>query len=213
MPPSSDKSENIDVGTEDFQSNPFGDMKLDDIPIEIVDDLNDVSDVDVTVTTVKAPPVCVFSPRNDEECIIAALKFSLVINPKLHPVKHIGIGEVMSHPPTVTNPAKLNGACLFNSFSMLLTGHDIYSAIIRHVLCDYISNPVKYKILQPYIPDEFKSGQEYVTAKNMCTFSTWRTEVEIMALAQLSGFDVKIFTPQKQWALYCYDGIIGESSA
>ena len=66
MPPSSDKSETIDVGTEDFQSNPFGEMNINDIPIEIVDDLNDVSDVDVMVTTVEAPPVCIFSPLNDE---------------------------------------------------------------------------------------------------------------------------------------------------
>ena len=66
--------------------------------------------------------------------------------------------------------------------------------------------------MQPYIPDAFKTGKEYVTARNMCMFSTWGTEVEVVAFAQLSGFDVKIFTPQKQWALYCHDGITGESS-
>ena len=122
MAPSSDKSETIDVGTEEIPNNPFSDMNVDEIPIEIVDDLNDVSDVDVTVTTVEVPPVCVFTPLNDEECVIAALKFSLVINPKSHPVKNVGIGKVMSHPPTVTMPAKPNGAYLFNSFSMLLCG-------------------------------------------------------------------------------------------
>ena len=212
MPPSSVKSETIDVGTEDFQRNPFSEMNINDIPIEIVDDLNDVSDVDVMVTTVEAPPVCIFSPLNDEECVIAALKFSLVVNPKSHPVKHVGVGKVMSHPPTVTILAKPNGACLFNLFSMLLTGQDTYSAIIRHIVCNYIGNLVKYKILQPYIPDAFKTRKEYVAARNMHTFSTWGTEVKVVAFTQLSGFDVKIFTPQKQWALYCDDGITGESS-
>ena len=109
-------------------------------------------------------------------------------------------------------PAIGNGACLFNSFSMLLCGRDTYSVIIRHVLCNYISNPLKYNILQLYIPEEFKRGAEYITKQSMQTFSTLGTEVEIMAFTQLSVFDVKVFTPQKQRALYCNDGITGEPS-
>ena len=46
----------------------------------------------------------------------------------------------------------------------------------------------------------------------MQMFSTWGTEVEIIAFTQLSGFDVKVFIPQKQWALYCNDSITGEPS-
>ena len=95
---------------------------------------------------------------------------------------------------------------------LLLCGRDTYSAIIRHILCNYISNPLKYNILQPYIPEDFKSGKEYITKQSMQMFSTWGTEVEIIAFTQLSGFDVKVFTPQKQWALYCNDGITGEPS-
>ena len=63
----------------------------------------------------------------------------------------------------INMPAIGNGACLFNTFSMLLCGKDTYSAIIKHILYNYISNPLKYNILQPYIPEDFKSGKEYVT--------------------------------------------------
>ena len=52
---SSDESETIDVGTEEIPNNPFSNMNVDDIPIEIVDDLNDLSDGDVTVTATEAP--------------------------------------------------------------------------------------------------------------------------------------------------------------
>ena len=53
---SSDESETIDVDTEEIPSNPFSNMNVDDIPIEIVDDLNDLSDDDVTVTATEPPP-------------------------------------------------------------------------------------------------------------------------------------------------------------
>ena len=54
MPLSSDNSETIDVGIE-FPTNPpqntFHNVNVDDIPIEIVDDLNDTCH-NVTVTSV-----------------------------------------------------------------------------------------------------------------------------------------------------------------
>ena len=36
----------------------------------------------------------------------------------------------------------------------------------------------------------------------MRSFTTWRTEVEIFALAQISGFDIIVFTQYKQWIHY-----------
>ena len=119
MPPSSYESETIDVGVE---RNPFGDMNMNEILIEIVDDLNNKSGVDVTVTVVEEPPVCLFMPVCDDDHVVAAMKFSLVINPKSHPVMYCGIGGKISNPPTVTVSAQVNRACLFNSFSLLLSG-------------------------------------------------------------------------------------------
>ena len=46
----------------------------------------------------------------------------------------------------------------------------------------------------------------------MRTFTTWGMEVEIIAFAQLTGFDVKVFTAQKQWALFSHDQVKNESS-
>ena len=56
MPLSSDESDTICVGTEEIPYNPFGNMDVDQILIEIIDDLNDLSDDDVTVTATEAPP-------------------------------------------------------------------------------------------------------------------------------------------------------------
>ena len=127
------------------------------------------------------------------------MKFNLVITGKTHPVKFINVSKLCPYPPVITQAAKLNRACLFNSFSMLLAGRDTYSAIIHHVVCNYISNPVKYKWLQTYLAPKYKSGKDYVVASGMCNFTTWGTEVEIIALAQISGFDIYIYTQNNDW--------------
>ena len=58
----------------------------------------------------------------------------------------------------------------------------MYNAIIRHLVCNYIDNPLKDPFLKVYIPEQFSTGKEYTVAKNMHNFSTWRTEIEIIAL-------------------------------
>ena len=150
---------------------------------------------------------------SDEDCVCTAMKFCLVINPKSHPVRNFGVGKEMANPPTVSIRALGNGACLFNTFSLLLCGQDKYSAIIQHVICKYICNPVKHNFLSPYFPTAYKPGKEYLRGQNMHTFTTWGTKVEIVAFAQLSGFDVKVVTLQKQWALFSHDPVKGESSS
>ena len=102
-------------------------------------------------------------------------------------------------PPVITQSTRGNGACLFNSYSMLLTGRDTFSAIIHHVVCNYISNPVKYKWLQAYIPSQFKSGKDYIMSSAMHNFSSWGTEMEIIAMAQISGFDIYVYTRNSGW--------------
>ena len=122
MPLSSDESETIDVGCTECSNNLFGDMNVEDIWIEILDDLNDLTGDEVTVTEVEELPVCLFSPSSDEDHVRMELKFSLVINPKFHLVKNIGVGKKMRDLPTVPVSALGNGACLFNMFSLLLCG-------------------------------------------------------------------------------------------
>ena len=108
---SSDESETLSVGSEP-QNFPFGNvnMNIDDIEIEIVEDLN------------KDPlPTC-FWPLGDEDRKIATLKFNLVINAKTHPVRQTGFGEIIAQPPLIFTGAHADGACLFHSLSILLTG-------------------------------------------------------------------------------------------
>ena len=71
--------------------------------------------------------------------------------------------------------------------------------IIHHIMYNYISNPVKYKWLQVYIPPQFKSGKDYIISNAMHNFSTWGTEVEIIAMAQISGFDIYVYTRNNGW--------------
>ena len=142
------------------------------------------------------------------------MKFNLVINGKTHPVKFIGYGKLCPYPPVITQAAKLNGVYLFNSFAMLLAGRDTYSAIIHHVVCNYISNPVKFKWLQMYIPPKYKHGKDYIIGTSMCNFTTWGTEDEIIALAQISGFDIYVYTQNKEWLQYasCVPNGVDEKS-
>ena len=112
-------------------------------------------------------PLIVYNPLTVEDHRITGLKFSLVINGNNHPVRYSGIGSPCPCPPIITQSAHVNGACLFNSLSMLFSGRDTYSAIIRHVACNYISNPVKHKWLQAYLPTHFKTGKDYIIGTNM----------------------------------------------
>ena len=163
--------------------------------IEIVDDLND--EWQSGADNCKCP-VTYFNPLTDIDWYQAVLKFNIKLGPS-HVVKTSGNGTVCYTPPEIFIEALGNGACLFNSVSILLTGSDTYSAIIRHVVCNYISNPVKYEFLKMYIPPPYKSEKEYIVTSNMCNFCSWGTEVEIIALAQISGFDVMLYTCEGAW--------------
>ena len=207
MPMFSDESATIDVTSTSDQvfNNPWGTMDVNDIPIEIVSDLNDTQDdvKSVAIDGVEKAPLTYFHQLTDADHKLAGLKFSLVIDPlKQHHVKYTRQGNMFQSPPEINEPSRGNGSCLFNSKSMLLTGRDTYSAILRHVVCTYICNPVKYSALQMYIPSNYKSGKEYVTVSNMGNYGMWGTEVKIIAIAQISGFDVIVYSAQGDWVQY-----------
>ena len=56
--------------------------------------------------------------------------------------------------------------------------------------------------MKMYIPSAYKSGREYIEKSNMHNFCAWGTEVEIIALAQISGFDFMVYTRQCNWLRY-----------
>ena len=145
LPVLSDDSSTIDVSIDEAPPspiNPRGNMNVNDIPIEIVDHFSDTKQ-EMLITDVTKKPSVYFKPLNDDDCKIASMKFNLVISEKSHKVEYRGVGNMCASPSVITLSAQGNGACLSNSFSMLLTGRDTFSVIIHPVVCNYISNPVK----------------------------------------------------------------------
>ena len=106
---SSDESETLSIGTNNY-INPLMNLNVDDIEIESVEDLND----NELATR--------FWPLGDEDRKIATLKFTLVIYSQTHPLRHSGFGQIISKPPPISIKARSDGACLFNMFSILLSG-------------------------------------------------------------------------------------------
>ena len=148
--------------------------------VQIVDFLSDDErDLSTEIISEIPGPKVKFIPLCAESRKVAALKFNLVLRPLDTDLNYSGVGTNCKSPPSIKINAQGDGACLFHSMSILLSGKDMYSAIIRHVVCNYISNPLKYAGLKMYIPTCYKSGREYVTCSQMCNFKTWGTEVEI----------------------------------
>ena len=58
-------------------------------------------------------------------------------------------------------------------------------------------------VISTYLLVQFPSGREYKNTSNMQNFTTWGTEVEIIAMAQISGFDIYVFT-QHNWLRYSH---------
>ena len=80
-----------------------------------------------------------------------------------------------------------DGNCFFRTISYLLLGIEDKHDIIRDSIVEYIMNPDNLAKLRSYIPQEFSTGHEYVEATQMNLPTTWVTEVELFACAQLSG--------------------------
>ena len=98
-----------------------------------------------------------------------------------------------------------DGNCFFRTISYLLLGIEDKHDIIRASIVEYIVNPDNLAKLRSYIPQEFSTGHEYVEATQMNLPTTWATEVELFACAQLSGKDVVCYFG-KQWLRYPASG-------
>ena len=125
-----DDDDDVDI------NNPWADMDVQDIPLDIKDEDSDISDESsissssLTVTAMEKGSDVIFSSLSDMECLNAARKFYVKLQLSDHTVSYRGIGLVFEHKPVVTVAAKPDGACLFNSISLLLCGSDVYSQII-----------------------------------------------------------------------------------
>ena len=115
-----------------------------------------------------------------------------------------GLSKVCGHDFEV-KPIGGDGNCFFRTISYLLLGVEDKHDIIRASIVEYIMNADNLVKLRSYIPQEFSTGEEYVNAKQMHLSTTWATEVELFASAQLSGKDVVCYFG-KQWLRYPASG-------
>ena len=111
-----------------------------------------------------------------------------------------GLSKVCGHDFEV-KPIGGYGNCFFRTISYLLLGVEDKHDIIRASIVEYIMNPDSLLKLRSYISQEFSTGEEYVKTKKMHLSTTWATEVELFACAQLSGKDVVSYFC-KQWLRY-----------
>ena len=163
MPLSSDESSTVDVcmksSDESLPESPNKLVNYLNLSVELVDSLlDDEENVSTEIIGETLGPAVKFFPLCPENRRITALKFNLVLKPLLTDLVYSGVGNTCKNPPLIKVNALGNRACLFNTMSILLSGRDTYSDIIRHVVCNYISNPVKYSSLKMYIPTQYKSG-------------------------------------------------------
>ena len=169
-PFSSDESV-LDVGVDDYVQdnhkmfNPWGDMNVNDIPLDIDTDTDSSTKSEPVIVKAEKPADVIFSPLSNMECLNSAKNFYIKLRPSKHTIHFKGIGLVFKHRPVITTAAKPNRACLFNSILLLLCGTDVYSQIIRHIICNYISHPQNYPKLQQQIPPQYSSSKDYVEKK------------------------------------------------
>ena len=98
-----------------------------------------------------------------------------------------------------------DGNCFFRIISYLVLGVEDKCDIIRASIVEYIMNPDNLVRLRSYILQEFSTDEEYVKAKQMHLSTTWATEVELFACAQLFEKDVVCYFG-KQWLRYPASG-------
>ena len=142
-----------------------------------------------------------FEPLSDFNRKKIAMKFNFLVS-SIDKVEYTGDGNELNIAPLVMTKSTGNGACLFNSLSILLSGKELYNTFIHHAVCNYISDPRNCDKIKEFIPD-YKSGKDYVNSTSMCHNVTWSTEVEIICIAQMSGADVVVYTQHGIWARYC----------
>ena len=91
-----------------------------------------------------------------------------------------------------------DGNCFFKAISYLLLGQEVKHDVIRARIIDYIMDPNNFDKLRSYIPQHYPSGEAYIQGETMADLTTWATEVELFACAQLSGKDIVCYC-HRRW--------------
>ena len=98
-----------------------------------------------------------------------------------------------------------DGNCFFRAISYLLLEQEVKHDVIRARIIEYIMDPNSFDKLRKYIPQHYLSGEAYIQGQAMADLTTWATEVELFACAQLSGKDVVCYC-HRRWLMYPASG-------
>ena len=157
-------------------------------------------DIDILVTGVQRPAAIKFKPLSLFCRKPAGARLGVHVGKQKglkrnNGLNFTGLSKVCGHDFEM-KPIGGDGNCFFRTMSYLLLGVEDQHDMV---------NPDNLARLRSYIPQEFNTGNEYVKATQMNLPTTWATEVELFACAQLSGKDVVCYFG-KQWLRYPASG-------
>ena len=100
-------------------------------------------------------------------------------------LSHANVGEKMLARPPKVRTVKGDGNCFFRAMAVGITGWEVGHLKICQLVCDYI------KSFGPYTRE--CEGKLYLNQTKMKTSTTYATDVEIMAAAQICGVDIYVY--------------------
>ena len=70
------------------------------------------------------------------------------------------------------------------------------------MICNYTSCEDNKDRLALHIPSKYKNGKAYIEGSGMRSQNVWATDVEIYALAQITKYDVYVYSRHNNWLCY-----------
>ena len=141
------------------------------------------SEDDVKITGVEEKSSYVFNPLTLQQRRVICERTSLEM--RKEQLGHANVGEKMLARPPKVRTVKGDGNCFFRAMAVGITGWEVGHLKIRQLVCDYI------KSFGPYTRE--CEGKVYLNQTKMKTSTTYATDVEIMAAAQICGVDIYIY--------------------
>ena len=183
---------------ESFSSNS---PMFDDATLEEVD-------IDLLIHGVTLPEPIKFRPFDLFCRKLAGLQLGVHVGRKssLRPVRLTYTGEgLICSDNFIEHNILGDDNCLFRTISYLLLGQEVKHDVIRARIVDYIMDPNNFDKFRSYIPQHYPSGEAYIQGEAMADLTTWATEVELFACAQLSGKDIVCYC-HRTWLRYPASG-------
>ena len=184
-----------------IESSSYNSPMFDDVTLEEVD-------IDLLIHGVTPPEPIKFRPLSLFCRKPAGLQLGVYFGRKsgLRPVRLTYTGEGLICSDNFIGHIILgNGNCFFRTISYLLLGQEVKYDVIRARIIDYIMDPNNFDKLRSYIPQHYPSGEAYIQGEAMADLTTWATEVELFACAQLSSKDIVCYC-HRRWLRYPASG-------